>query len=254
MSRFYLMTSNKMVHKTEQKSPMEVDKFFNFKRKATALPLRDLGNIDQYITPEDKEKLAPAYQYAGSYSKVAILVDAGTKKFVEKREMTSHLQHLGTLNIVEYEGRYYIQKVGLPQGLNISGVMSSFYYASLEEEALNFLKAEEESGENIHMIMRLTDDYLIVTNSKDNATRMIENLVKLSKKYDFQFNMKKLTTNFFYSSGLNENDVVTSQNFTSTIAKWIGKVINLSNMEIHPVMNLEYDSKIWEIVRKLTLF
>jgi hypothetical protein len=217
--------SNNAIFKGDTTRKMEVDKFFNFKRKATALQLRDLGNVEEYVTAEDKEKLQGGPAMVGGkndsnrppiVNRVAVFIDAAAKKYVEKREIANHLQHLGSLNIVEYDGKYYIQKTGLPQGLNISGVMSSFYYACLEEEALGFLKKQEERGESIHLIMRLTDDYLIVTNKKESAIKTIENLVALSKKYDFQFNMKKLTTNFYYASALNENDVVTSQNFSSS--------------------------------------
>jgi len=44
--------------------------------------------------------------------------------------------------------------------------------------------------------MRLTDDYLLMTTSKNNAMQMIEKMYGLSKVSNFKFNLKKLKTNF----------------------------------------------------------
>jgi hypothetical protein len=44
--------------------------------------------------------------------------------------------------------------------------------------------------------MRLTDDYLLMTTSKNNAMLFIEKLCQLSQGNYFKFNMKKLKTNF----------------------------------------------------------
>lgn len=45
--------------------------------------------------------------------------------------------------------------------------------------------------------MRLTDDYLLMTTSKNNAMLFIEKMHELSKISNFKFNMKKLKTNFY---------------------------------------------------------
>lgn len=44
--------------------------------------------------------------------------------------------------------------------------------------------------------MRLTDDYLLMTTSKNNAMLFIEKMYKLSQVSNFKFNMRKLKTNF----------------------------------------------------------
>ena len=45
--------------------------------------------------------------------------------------------------------------------------------------------------------MRLTDDYLLMTTSKNNAMLFIEKMHNLSQVSNFKFNMKKLKTNFY---------------------------------------------------------
>jgi len=44
--------------------------------------------------------------------------------------------------------------------------------------------------------MRLTDDYLLITTSKENALLFIERLFALSNENGFRFNAKKLRANF----------------------------------------------------------
>ena len=48
----------------------------------------------------------------------------------------------------------------------------------------------------LNCLMRLTDDYLLITTNKNHAMLMIEKMYKLSQISNFKFNMKKLKTNF----------------------------------------------------------
>lgn len=50
--------------------------------------------------------------------------------------------------------------------------MSSFYYSTLEENYLGFLKYDNEG--DLNLLMRLTDDYLLITSNKNNAMLVIE--------------------------------------------------------------------------------
>ena len=52
-------------------------------------------------------------------------------------------------------------------------------------------------GVELNCLMRLTDDYLLMTTSKNNAMLFIEKMHKLSQVSNFKFNMKKLKTNFY---------------------------------------------------------
>jgi hypothetical protein len=81
----------------------------------------------------------------------------------------------------------------------VSYILSSFYYACLEEQAIGFLKQEKKLADGspeLNCVMRLTDDYLLITNSKANAMLFIERLVGMSLSNKFRFNMKKLRANF----------------------------------------------------------
>jgi hypothetical protein len=63
---------------------------------------------------------------------------------------------------------------------------------------LQFLRKESLEGDKkeLNLLMRLTDDYLLITTEKNNAMLFIEKLYQLSLGNYFKFNMKKLRTNF----------------------------------------------------------
>ena len=44
------------------------------------------------------------------------------------------------MSLVEFRGIKYIQRCGIPQGLNVSGVLCSLYFATLERKYFSFLK------------------------------------------------------------------------------------------------------------------
>ena len=56
--------------------------------------------------------------------------------------------------------------------------------------------AASNSTPELNCLMRLTDDYLLLTTSKNNAMLFIEKMKKLSEVSNFKFNMKKLKTSF----------------------------------------------------------
>lgn len=93
----------------------------------------------------------------------------------------------------------------------MSYILSSFYYANLEDHQLAFLRREQIPGHSnpdgfsenaihteleLNCLMRLTDDYLLMTSNKNNAMLFVEKMHDLSKQSTFKMNMKKLKTNF----------------------------------------------------------
>lgn len=73
--------------------------------------------------------------------------------------------------------------------------------------------------------MRLTDDYLIISDKKIVVEEIIENLFKCSDENNFKFNKKKLKANF------KKKDFQLIEDCTKF--PWIGKIINLKTMEIN---------------------
>lgn len=51
-------------------------------------------------------------------------------------------------------------------------------------ECTKFLR-EQEDGNSIYLLMRLTDDYIFITNRRENSIQLIDNLYQCSKLNKF---------------------------------------------------------------------
>ena len=72
--------------------------------------------------------------------------------------------------------------------------------------------------------MRLTDDYLIISENPFFVEETIKVLLKMAKKNNFKFNSAKFKSNFKLFKDQKEIHTETIQ--------WIGKTINLQTMEL----------------------
>ena len=88
--------------------------------------------------------------------------------------------------------------------------------------------------------MRLTDDYLLITTSKNNAMLFIEKMYKLSQVSNFKFNMRKLKTNFYLNLqkiGCHTENKFDQQNVDVTLCNWIGISIDMATLQLIPNIN-----------------
>lgn len=70
------------------------------------------------------------------------------------------------------------------------------------------------------LVMRLTDDYLILSNNQSCIQKIVDDLFVCADQSNFQFNLKKLRANFQMENFQMEND---NEHF-----KWIGKIFDLN--------------------------
>lgn len=127
-----------------------------------------------------------------------IVIDCCNRTSLVKEEFLSRIKTICTNNIVRYGKSYFKQRKGVPQGLNISSVLSSYYYANLEESFLTELRRSYK--DQLFLMMRLTDDYLILTDQEKVGLYILEQLLKCSEKFKFKFNFAKLKTNLNLAS------------------------------------------------------
>lgn len=93
--------------------------------------------------------------------------------------------------------------------------------------------------------MRLTDDYLLMTTSKNNAMLMIEKMYKLSTVSNFKFNTKKLKTNFYLNLakiGCTTQSSIEQQNVEIDMLNWIGISINMKTLCLMPNINVRKEA------------
>ena len=91
--------------------------YFNFKERATAVPMAD-------DPIEIKEELKIP----------AINIYPAKQKLITKDVIIEKLKKICEGSVVYYGKNYWLQKLGIPQGLNVSGVLCSLYFACLEKK------------------------------------------------------------------------------------------------------------------------
>ena len=93
-------------------------------------------------------------------------------------------------NIVKIGKKFFRQKRGIPQGSILSSILCSFLYAELEREYLGFLMSNESC------LLRLIDDFLLITINQEHARLFGEIMHTGVEKYGVRCNTAKSLTNF----------------------------------------------------------
>ncbi|EAR90406.3 telomerase reverse transcriptase (macronuclear) [Tetrahymena thermophila SB210] len=210
------------------KKPFKMDNinfpyYFNLKERQIAYSLYD----------DDDQILQKGFKEIQSDDRPFIVINQDKPRCITKDIIHNHLKHISQYNVISFNKVKFRQKRGIPQGLNISGVLCSFYFGKLEEEYTQFLKNAEQVNGSINLLMRLTDDYLFISDSQQNALNLIVQLQNCANNNGFMFNDQKITTNFqFPQEDYNlEHFKISVQNE----CQWIGKSIDMNTLEIKSI-------------------
>jgi len=223
-------------------------KFLSLRRKNTVIDKKKRRKFGEYFRHKINQVAVDGNDYSDFQEMIDsrddinlennLCIDIFIRKRMTKVELLEPIYYICNSNFVSFNKKYYLQTKGIPQGLSISYILSSFYYSILEKQSLKFL---EENNNGLNLLMRLTDDYLFVTSSKENANNLIENMLKLSENNDFKINYKKLKTNF----PIDPKTLMMKQleSFSEDLYKdfcdWIGISIQMSTLQIKPLFKLE---------------
>jgi hypothetical protein len=236
VNNFFKIIRNKRFYFDEEKKDQS-KKFTNLflgKRRDTSNTIDDLSDLKNYF----KDKIV----YPGK----TVFIDSGVKYLVTKDEIMDKLSFICNNVFVRFGKAYYQLNRGLPQGLSVSSVLSSFYYSVLEYNATNQLVKEIEDEDGLFLIMRLTDDYLIFSDKESYTTRIVDQLMRCAKENDFQFNKKKLKANF----ELNREFIMEPEH---NYFKWIGKTFFLPNFEVEHTQILDKKEAFYTVNTNLPL-
>lgn len=122
--------------------------------------------------------------------KNAVYVDSVFRKSHSTRDllalMDSHIQQ----NLVKIGKKYYRQKEGIPQGSVISSVLCNYFYADLENKQLQFLPVDD------CLLLRLIDDFLLITTDKRKASRFVAVMQQGMPEYGVTVGPGKTLVNF----------------------------------------------------------
>ncbi len=122
--------------------------------------------------------------------KNTIFVDSVVRSLQNKDKLLDLLEEHVERNIIKIGKKFYRQKEGIPQGSVLSTLLCNFFYGELETECLGFL-VEGES-----LLLRLIDDFLLITTEREHARRFLQVMHNEVEKYGVKVNPGKSLVNF----------------------------------------------------------
>lgn len=151
-----------------------VRKFFG-----RAAPVREPGSLPELVASGATRGRANA-----------VFVDTGIRKEHSADELLDLLKEHVQRNLVRIGKKYFRQRNGIPQGSVLSSLLCNFFYAKMEREVLGFLDCNEA------MLLRLIDDFLLITSKPDLAMRFLETMIAGQPEYGVSVNPHKSLVNF----------------------------------------------------------
>jgi len=120
-----------------------------------------------------------------------VFVDSAVRRTLKARDILALAAEHIAQNLVRIGKKYYRQKEGIPQGSVLSSMLCSWFYADLERRRLGFLLESEDC-----LLMRLIDDFLLITTDRGKAERFVEVMTAGVPEYGVTVNPKKSLVNF----------------------------------------------------------
>lgn len=120
-----------------------------------------------------------------------VFVDTAMRKRHSADDLLYLLEEHVRMNLVRIGKKYYRQKNGIPQGSILSSILCNFFYGELESEVLAFLHQHHES-----LLLRLIDDFLLITTDYSRATRFLNLMISGQPDYGITVNPQKSLVNF----------------------------------------------------------
>ncbi|KAL6357993.1 hypothetical protein LRP88_08172 [Fusarium phalaenopsidis] len=122
--------------------------------------------------------------------KNTVFVDSAMRKTHSVGELLRLLNQHVEQNLVKVGKKYYRQKIGIPQGSVLSSFLCNYFYADLEAQYLGFLASPDT------LLLRLIDDFLLVTLDQDKAVRFVDTMHQGVSEYGVVVNPAKTLVNF----------------------------------------------------------
>lgn len=163
-------------------------------------------------------------------------------------------------NVLQLDKKFYLQRIGIPQGSVLSTLLCSLYYGHLERNVIfPFLEKTWESAvtdisrghdfqvasaaqsssedklssSSSYTLLRFVDDFLFISTSKAQAASFFSRLQRGFRDYNCYMNEKKFCVNFDIGqmAGLPSNRVYSGEDGILFI-RWSGLLINSCTLEV----------------------
>ncbi|MCJ1384110.1 hypothetical protein MMC17_007226 [Xylographa soralifera] len=146
---------------------------------ATARAGQDYRNFQELLS-----------EISGPVKRSTIFVDTVVQSLQEKETLLDLLREHIEQNVVKIGKKFFRQKQGIPQGSVLSSLLCNFFYAEFEKECLEFLNRSDS------LLLRLIDDFLLITTNHSHATRFVQVMHEGSEKYGINVRADKSLANF----------------------------------------------------------
>ena len=156
------------------------------------------------------------------YKKRTVYNNTGNATMWETSQVLKLLQEHIQQNVIKIGKKYFRQKDGIPQGSILSSLLCSFFYGHFESNRLEFL-AKGES-----LLLRLIDDFLLITTNQGHARRFLQVMVDGSEAYGISVNTKKSLANF----EMLVNRAKISRLHGSSVFPYCGMLIDTRTLEV----------------------
>ncbi|XP_078284202.1 telomerase reverse transcriptase [Rhinoraja longicauda] len=118
-----------------------------------------------------------------------ILVNQGLTLNQNSQDVFTYFKQMIKSNIINIGGKYYVQGCGIPQGSLVSALLCSLCYGDMEKK---FFSGIQEDG----LMLRLIDDFLLVTPHLSHAKTFLRILATGIPEYGCFISPNKTVVNF----------------------------------------------------------
>ena len=146
---------------------------------STARAATDFQTFDDFVSSS-----------LGTAKKNTIFINSIVQSLQRKKHTLDLLEDHVERNIVKIGKKFFRQKAGIPQGSVLSSLLCNYFYAELERECLGFLEGQQS------ILLRLIDDFLLITTDKDHAKKFLQIMHDGVEKYGVEVNPAKSLANF----------------------------------------------------------
>lgn len=126
--------------------------------------------------------------------KHAVLIDGVTQSRRYRSTIVALFEEHMTNNIVKIGSKHYRQRQGIPQGSVLSTLLCSFFYGEFERSHLRFLHDGDNGNKSV--LVRLVDDFLLITSEMDVARRFLDVMLAGSPEFGVRVREDKTLCNF----------------------------------------------------------
>ncbi|XP_072180170.1 uncharacterized protein [Diadema setosum] len=153
--------------------------------------------------------------------KNAVLINHVSLATLSTQILLQRLRQHVTADVMKIGRRCYWRREGISQGSILSSLLCSFFYAHMER---CYLSDVDQDG----LLMRLIDDFLLITPHLHKAQRFLHILLTGVKQYGCRANPSKTLVNFdFKFGGAPVPSIKGSESFP-----WCGLVFNPQTLEV----------------------